>query len=213
MNDMAEKKTVAGAGMAELIERKSRFIGYAAPVAGEEAAQAFINEIKAKHRDATHHVYAFQTGEQNEIMRSTDDGEPAGTAGRPVLEVIKKEDLSDTAVVVVRYFGGILLGAGGLVRAYGKTAAQAILAAGVIRRLVAQVYSLSFDYGALGKVQSFLAAGGYQVENTLYLERVTVLVTVEKARSALFLKELRELSAGTISAVPIGEDVWLEKKI
>jgi len=210
---MEGKKTLAGPGEAELVERKSRFIGYAMPIADEAAALDFLNEVKAKHRDATHHVYAFQAGEQNEIMRSSDDGEPAGTAGRPVLEVIKKESLSDTAVVVVRYFGGVLLGAGGLVRAYGKSAAQAIAAAGMVWRVLGQGYSLSFDYGYIGKVQSFLAAEEYQTDNTLYLERVTVFVTVEKDRETLFLKELQELSAGAITAVPVGGPVWIERKI
>ncbi|MEE0775862.1 MAG: YigZ family protein, partial [Bacillota bacterium] len=115
---MADKIILAKDAEVELIEKKSRFIGYCSIAHSEEEAQSFIESIKKKHWDATHNVYAYQIGKHSEIQRSTDDGEPSGTAGRPVLEVIKGEGLTDAVVVVTRYFGGTLLGTGGLVRAY-----------------------------------------------------------------------------------------------
>lgn len=210
---MTEQKTIATFGLAEFYEQKSRFIGYAKPAATEEEAMTFVNEIRAKHRDATHNVYAFQIGMQNEIMRSSDDGEPSGTAGRPVLEVIKKEGLSNTAVVVTRYFGGILLGAGGLVRAYSKSAALALEAAGKVIKSPAQSYSLSLGYEQWGKVQNYLAAHHYQLDNILYLEKITAFVTIEKNIEQQFLKDLSELSAGIVEAVPVGGMAWLTKKV
>ena len=138
--------TIKQAGEAELIEKKSRFIGYAAPVSNEAEAMAFIEAIRAKHRDATHNCYAYQAGWHNEYQRSSDAGEPSGTAGRPILEVIKKSNLKNTVVVVTRYFGGVLLGAGGLARAYAKTAALALAKAGLLQRLAAKAYSLTIDY-------------------------------------------------------------------
>ena len=130
---MSELYTVAEYGSDEFTEKKSKFIGYVKHVETEEEANQFIAEIKSKHWDAKHNVYAYILGENGSTQRSTDDGEPAGTAGRPVLEVIKGENLTNTAVVVTRYFGGVLLGTGGLVRAYGKAAKLAIENAEIVR--------------------------------------------------------------------------------
>ena len=126
-NEQQAFLTLAGPAAAELVEKKSRFIGYAAPVVDEAAALAFVQEIKARHRDATHNCYAYQAGDNDQFQRSSDDGEPSGTAGRPILEVIRGRGLKNTAVVVTRYFGGILLGTGGLVLA-GLVMAAAIAA-------------------------------------------------------------------------------------
>ena len=131
---MENYKTVKNDANAEFIEKKSRFIGYCRPVKSQDEAVNFINEIRSIHRQATHNVYAYILREDN-IMRYSDDGEPAGTAGVPVLEVLKKENLTDIAVVVTRYFGGVLLGAGGLVRAYGKSAKLGVDAAVRIEKL------------------------------------------------------------------------------
>ena len=148
---MEDYKTVQDYGEAEMIERKSRFIGYCRPVKTQEDAIDFINEIRAQHRQATHNVYAYVLRDNN-IMRYSDDGEPAGTAGVPVLEVIKKEGLTDVAVVVTRYFGGILLGAGGLVRAYGKSAKLGIDAAVRIEKVYCSLYLIRCDYSTYGKL-------------------------------------------------------------
>src|SRR5690625_617238 len=118
--------TVKKSGSTQLMIQKSRFIGYIKRVETEEAAQEFINSIKKKHYDATHNCSAYIIGEHDQIQKANDDGEPSGTAGVPMLEVLKKQNLKDTAVIVTRYFGGIKLGAGGLIRAYGSTTSEAI---------------------------------------------------------------------------------------
>ncbi len=127
--------TVKGSATSEFQEKKSTFIGYIKRVNTEEEAKNFVNEIKSMHKEATHNVYAYIVGENKGIQRYSDDGEPQGTAGIPVLEVIKKNDLTDVAVVVTRYFGGILLGGGGLIRAYSKGASSAIEEAGVVEKV------------------------------------------------------------------------------
>ena len=139
-------RTVEQLGQDEVVIEKSTFIGYARPVENEEAALAFIQEIKKKHRDATHNVPAYVLGEHNEVQRCNDDGEPSGTAGVPVLEVLKKENVRNVAIVVTRYFGGIKLGTGGLVRAYTKGAKVALESAKIITRVLYQTVIISVDY-------------------------------------------------------------------
>ena len=205
--------TISGRGEAELIEKKSRFIGYACPVHSEQEALNFVESIKAMHRDATHNVYAYQAGEQDEIQRSSDDGEPAGTAGRPVLEAIKKANLKNTAVVVTRYFGGILLGAGGLVRAYSKAAALALQEAGHIERIPAKAYSLTLEYSLWGKVENLLTQPGYELQDTAFMEKITVFCAVVEEIEAEFLNKLQEIGNGSISILPIMQEYWLDKKV
>lgn len=167
-----------------IIIKKSRFIGYATPVASEEEALAFIQQIQKQHWDATHNCYAYVFGPHQEIQKSNDDGEPSGTAGKPILEVIKKEDLRNVAVVVTRYFGGIMLGAGGLIRAYSQTAAAGLHAAGIVTRKLFQEISIAIDYTWLGKVENEIhATDDYHLDRVEYMDRVTVyaLVPVEKA--------------------------------
>ena len=171
-------RTVAGEGAAEFIIEKSRFIGYAAPADNEEAALAFIQTIKKKHRDATHNVPAYVIGEHNELQRFSDDGEPSGTAGIPMLEVLKKEDVRDTVLVVTRYFGGIKLGGGGLVRAYTKAAKLALEAATIVRRTLHQLVEVRVAYPLLGLVQNELRSLGYSIKDILYTEEVALLVWV-----------------------------------
>ena len=134
--------TVNKSGSAQLVIQKSRFIGYIKRVETEEAAQKFIDTIKKKHYDATHNCSAYIIGEHDQIQKANDDGEPSGTAGVPILEVLKKQNLKDTAVVVTRYFGGIKLGAGGLIRAYGSTTSKAIKATGIVQRQLVQGISI-----------------------------------------------------------------------
>lgn len=167
-----------GFGQDEIVIEKSTFIGYAKPVKTEEEALTFIQEIKKKHRDATHNVPAYVLGENNEVQRCNDDGEPSGTAGVPVLEVIRKENLRDVAVVVTRYFGGIKLGTGGLVRAYTKGAKIALEAAGMIQQVLYQVMTLSVDYTLLGMLQNQLRLQRYEVKETIYDELVHLHVWV-----------------------------------
>ena len=169
-------KTIHEYGCDEVLIEKSTFIGYAKPVNTEDEAVEFINEIKKKHKDATHNVWAYTVGMNMEIQRYSDDGEPQGTAGIPTLEVIKKEDLRNVAVVVTRYFGGIKLGAGGLVRAYTKGAKIGLDASKVIEKVLYRDIRIKIDYNQLGKVQNEIINMGYYINETLYEDKVVIAV-------------------------------------
>ncbi|WP_164218324.1 YigZ family protein [Virgibacillus sp. YIM 98842] len=178
--------TVKKEGMDEIIIQKSRFIGYVRRVETEEAAQHFIQEIKKKHADATHNCSAYMIGENDQIQKANDDGEPSGTAGVPMLEVLKKQKLKDTAVVVTRYFGGIKLGAGGLIRAYGNTTSQAIKTTGVVKRQLMQGFSITVDYTLLGKLENELRKSEYILETINYMDKVECIVYVESGKEKEF---------------------------
>lgn len=170
--------TIKEAGSHEIIIQKSRFIGYVARVTSEEEAQAFIQSIKKKHFDATHNCSAYMIGDHNQIQKANDDGEPSGTAGLPILEVLKKLDLKDTAVVITRYFGGIKLGAGGLIRAYSSSTSEAIKHTGIVRKSLVNVEVITIDYPLLGKIQNHLHQHTYTIENIEYREHVEISVHV-----------------------------------
>lgn len=174
--------------MNELVIQKSRFIGYVKRVETEEEAQAFIQEIKKKHFDATHNCSAYLIGKHDQIQKANDDGEPSGTAGIPILEVLKKQQLKDTAVVVTRYFGGIKLGAGGLIRAYGNTTSQAIKATGVVKRQRMQGFSIIVDYTLSGKLEHAFRQSNYILKTINYTDKVEFIVYVEVGQE----KEFRE---------------------
>jgi uncharacterized YigZ family protein len=148
--------TIAKESHAEIIEKRSRFIATVKPVKTEEEALAFLAELRQKYWNATHNVYAYII-EENNIMRYSDDGEPSGTAGLPVLDMLKKEGLTNLIVVVTRYFGGVLLGTGGLVHAYSKSAKAGVLAAGLVDMILCRKITLSCEYTLLGKLQNLLA--------------------------------------------------------
>jgi uncharacterized YigZ family protein len=173
-----EYLTVSNEATAELEEKKSRFIATVKPVVSEEEAHSFINSLKTRYWNATHNVYAYYICGNNILQKFSDDGEPSGTAGLPVLEAIKKLDVQDAAVVITRYFGGTLLGASGLVRAYGKCAALGIEAAGIIRRQLCVETGIALDYSLLGKVQAIVAAKGYKVKDTVYAQDVDIYLYV-----------------------------------
>jgi uncharacterized YigZ family protein len=173
-----EYLTVSGEAAAELEEKKSRFIATVKPCVGEDEAHAFINSLKARYWNASHNVYAYYICNDNILQKFSDDGEPSGTAGLPVLEAIKKPGVQDTAVVVTRYFGGTLLGASGLARAYGKCAAMGIEAAGIVRRLLCVEAGIALDYSLLGKVQAIIASKGYQIKDTVYAQDVDICLFV-----------------------------------
>ncbi|MFS0766483.1 YigZ family protein [Peribacillus phoenicis] len=188
--------TVAGRGEHEIVIEKSRFISHIARVETEDAAQAFIQEIKKKHKDATHNCSAYMIGEQNQIQKALDDGEPSGTAGVPILEVLKKKDLKDTAVVVTRYFGGIKLGAGGLIRAYSKATSEGINTTGVVIRKLMRVISTTIDYTWLGKLENELRSSIYQIKEIQYLDQVNILVYVEETQKETYTAWITELTNG-----------------
>ncbi len=193
---MEDYKTVLQDAEAEMMERKSRIIGYCRPVKTQDEAINFINEIRAMHRQATHNVYAYVLREDN-IMRYSDDGEPAGTAGVPVLEVIKKEGLTDVAVVVTRYFGGILLGAGGLVRAYGKSAKMGIDAAVRIEKLYCNLFLIRCDYSTYGKLEYLINTEGYILKDCAFENDVCLTVGVKPEQKEAFLKKIADISGGS----------------
>lgn len=208
---MEDYKTVQNDAEAEMIERKSRFIGYCRPIKTQDEAIDFINEIRTLHRQATHNVYAYVLREDN-IMRYSDDGEPAGTAGVPVLEVIKKEGLTDVAVVVTRYFGGVLLGAGGLVRAYGKSAKLGIDAAVRIEKIYCNLYLIRCDYSTYGKLEYAINTGGYILKDCAFENDVCMTVGVRRGQENAFLKTVADISGGgaQISELP-GE--YIDKEL
>ncbi|NTV90147.1 MAG: YigZ family protein [Clostridiales bacterium] len=173
-----EYRTVSREVSIEYEEKKSRFIAAVRPVTEEEQALGFINGLKSKYWDATHNVYAYYIGGESTFQRYSDDGEPSGTAGLPTLEAIKKANIRDVAVVVTRYFGGTLLGAAGLVRAYGKSASLGIEAAGIIRRQLCSRVRIILEYDLLGKVQSMISAEGYHTADTIYGSDVDIIVHI-----------------------------------
>ncbi|WP_434168112.1 YigZ family protein [Peribacillus frigoritolerans] len=203
--------TVAGRGEHEIVIEKSRFISHIARVETEDAAHAFIQEIKKKHKDATHNCSAYMIGEQNQIQKALDDGEPSGTAGVPILEVLKKKDLKDTAVVVTRYFGGIKLGAGGLIRAYSKATSEGINSTGVVIRKLMRVISTTVDYTWLGKLENELRSSIYQIKEIQYLDQVNILVYVEETQKETYTAWITELTNGQ-GHITEEEMLYLEKE-
>lgn len=205
--------TVKEPNQAEYIEKKSRFIGYVRPVETEQQALDFIKEIRAKHYDATHNCYAYQIGDNDQLQRSSDAGEPAGTAGRPILEVIKKQGLKNTCVVVTRYFGGILLGAGGLVRAYSRAAQDGIKAAGVVEKIPAGVLSLTLDYNQWSKVENYLQTHDYQTQDVMYMEKITAQVLVPDECAEVFRADIVEIGNGNIRILDLAETDYLTRDV
>ncbi len=188
-------KTIARRAETMFIEKKSKFITNVSPVESEEEAIAFVNDIRAKYPNATHNVYAYVIDENN-IFRYTDDGEPSGTAGMPVLDTMRKEGIVDAAVVVTRYFGGTLLGTGGLVHAYGAGARQGLLAAGIVTRSLCNIVSIKVDYTMVGKLQHKIASENYMLEDTVYENDVTFYICCPLDRTAALLAEITELTNG-----------------
>ena len=208
---MSNYKTLHKFGVDEYIVEKSTFIGYAKPIKTEEEAIEFVNEIKKKHKDATHNVWAYTVGENMNIQRYSDDGEPQGTAGIPTLEVIKKEDLRDVVVVVTRYFGGIKLGAGGLVRAYTKGAKVGIEAGIVIEKVKYTEVKIKIEYTQLGRIQNEIMNLGCIVKDTIYSEDVELIVYSKIEDVQSLTDRMIDITSGTAD-VSIGEEYYLSEK-
>ena len=201
---MEEYKTQRAPASAEFTERRSRFIGYAQPVSAQAEANAFIDGIKKLHHDATHNVFAYLLRE-GQLERYSDDGEPQGTAGIPALDVLRKQGVTDCAVVVTRYFGGILLGAGGLVRAYSHAASIALGEAGIVTMARCTVLKISCDYSFYGKLSVCIPEWGGIVEDTQFGEEVAIRVRIRSALAELFCAKLTDAGNGRFQAVQIGE--------
>ena len=198
-------KTLMTRGAKEFIINKSRFIGYGAPCETEEQALAFLAEIRQKHKDASHNCYAYIIGTNMGIMRYSDDGEPSGTAGMPIIEVMKARQVTNCAVVVTRYFGGVLLGAGGLVRAYSQGSASALDASGVgvmhpTKRIMAGV-----DYGMLGVIEHFLKSECVVVEEKEFTVSVTLTMRIKSCDYEGFCERLLSVSEGQCEPIEIDE--------
>ena len=202
---MTAYQTVARVAEAELVVKKSRFIGRAAPAHTPEAAMAFAAIIKAKHWDASHNVWAYSLRE-GQLRRYSDDGEPQGTAGLPVLDTLLKQELLDCVVVVTRYFGGTLLGTGGLTRAYGQSASAAIEAAGIVTMAPCRVLRVACDYGFYGALQRLLPAFGGTVLDTQFAGETTVTLRLLARDAQAFSAQLAEKSNGRVRAVLVREE-------
>ncbi len=197
-------KTVDGAGEALFVDRKSKFIAHVRPVENEDAALAFLAEMRSEYSDARHNVYAYIIDENN-IFRYSDDGEPSGTSGMPVLDTMRKEGLVDVITVVTRYFGGTLLGTGGLVHAYGTAARMGLEDAGIVTRLKCGIYKVKSDYTIAGKLQYHFSAKGYIVEDTAYAENVEFTVCLKNDQIGRFTDEVTEITGGRAIICPAGE--------
>lgn len=198
-------RTIHDYGSDEVTIEKSLFIGYAKPVETEEEARSFIDEIRAKHKDATHNVWAYVIGQNMNIQRYSDDREPQGTAGIPTLEVIKKEGLCNVVVVATRYFGGIKLGAGGLVRAYTKTAKIGLEAGQIVEKMPFVEVSVGLDYTLLGKAQNELANRDYHVKDIEYRDSVNIIINCEQDRIEDLKALFTELTSGQAEIEEKGE--------
>lgn len=188
--------TVKEAGEHEIIIQKSRFIAHIKRTETELEAQEFIQSLKKKYWDATHNCSAYLIGENDQIQKANDDGEPSGTAGVPILEVLKRRKLKDTAVVVTRYFGGIKLGAGGLIRAYGKATSEGLDAIGIVERKLMRIMHTTIDYTWLGKVENELRSSLYAIKEVHYLDKVEIETFVEEGQTQNFTNWIIELTNG-----------------
>jgi len=193
---LKEYLTVARESEITEIEKKSKFIAQVKPVSSVMEAEEFIAEICKKHWNATHNVYAYYIMEnQVEQQKCSDDGEPSGTSGLPTLEAIKALDLINVVVVVTRYFGGVLLGRGGLIRAYGSAARSGLLNAGIIRCVPYQRVKIVVDYSLMGKIQNELLNAGAKIHDTLYFTEVTFIADIIPDCLSQVYQLLQELTA------------------
>ncbi len=199
-----EYRTVSEYGVDEFTEKRSRFIGYCKPVKTQEEADEFIAQLRSKHWDARHNVYAYVLSENN-IMRCSDDGEPQGTAGVPVLEAIRKSGIVDAVVVVTRYFGGVLLGTGGLVRAYSHAASIALAAAKPVLMRLCTVCTVTCSYGRYGKVSALVPACGGEIDDTAFDADAHVTFHIASDKLGELEKQLADATCGEVAAEKGGE--------
>lgn len=193
---LAKYKTVYEGGEGEIIEKKSRFIATVIPVKTEEEALEFIERMRKKYWNATHNCFAYVLGEQFEVQRCSDDGEPSGTAGKPMLDVLLGEEIHNVAVVVTRYFGGTLLGTGGLVRAYSGAVKEGISCSTIITKMQGRKLHIGTDYTGLGKIQYILGQRGLNVLDTVYTDKVDLEVLLPKEEEQAVIAEITEGTNG-----------------
>lgn len=205
-------KTLLTRASDEFIINKSRFIGYGAPAASEEEALGFLADVRSAHKDASHHCYAYIIGANMGVMRYSDDGEPGGTAGMPIIEVMKARQITNACVVVVRYFGGVLLGAGGLTRAYSQGAATAINAAGVGEVSPTRRYLMELPYPMLGRVEYLLKSLPVIVEDKQFSDAIVMTLIVRARDDEAFLSAVTSGTDGRIEPIFMEEmyKAWTE---
>lgn len=199
--------TVRQAGAKEIVIKKSRFIGHVMPVENEMEATAFIENIKKQYWNATHNCSAYMIGERDDIQKQSDDGEPSGTAGKPILEVIRNQGLKNVAIVVTRYFGGVMLGAGGLIRAYTDGAVAAIEAGERINRVLHQQVLVEVDYTWLGKVENELRNHEIRVGETFFTDKVTMVCLPRNSEAEVFKSWIVDMTQGQ-SLISEGEQLY-----
>lgn len=204
--------TIRNRGEDRFEEKKSEFIGYAKRVENEEEAKAFVDEIKNMHKQARHNCWAYVIGEKMNIQRYSDDGEPQGTAGIPILEVMKKSNITDCAVVVTRYFGGILLGAGGLTRAYTKGASIALKAGGIVEKVQGLKMSFEMDYDLFGKIQYICGQNMWHIEETEYTDKVIVHILCEESTADTIEGEIVEATSGKVIVRRSEEGIYFKEE-
>ena len=202
-----EYRTVYEGGEGEIVEKKSRFIAAVKPVSAEDEALAFIESVRKRHWNATHNCYAYVIGERSELARCSDDGEPNGTAGKPMLDVLQGEELRNTAVVVTRYFGGTLLGTGGLGRAYAQAVKAGLASSVIITKIRGVKLRIGTDYTGLGKIQYILGQKGLKILGSEYADNVKLEVLVPEDAVEAVRSDITEGSSGQAS-MEEGEECW-----
>ncbi|MBQ4067781.1 MAG: YigZ family protein [Lachnospiraceae bacterium] len=196
-------KIVYEGGQGEIVEKKSRFICTVKKISSEEEALEFVNEMKKKYWDARHNCMAYVLGDRNEIARFSDDGEPQGTAGKPMLDVITVKDIHNVAVVVTRYFGGVLLGTGGLIRAYQGAVNEGLENSVIIEKYEGVKYSVITDYNGMGKIQYIINMEGYHLLDTIYTDNVEMIVVVENDKCNSFENKITEATAARATVTSV----------
>lgn len=200
-----EYRTVYQGGKGEIVEKKSRFIAEVFLVNSEEEAMQYLEQVRKKYWDARHHCWAYVIGEERVTERCSDDGEPSGTAGKPILEVIRGAGLHNIFVVVTRYFGGTLLGTGGLVRAYTESAREGISHSQIITKIYGFKLNLTTDYTGLGKIQYLLGQRGLTILDSVYTEKVDLTVLIPKEEESKLIAEITEATNGQTGITRTGE--------
>lgn len=205
---LAEYKTILNTAEAEFEEKKSRFIANVRPVTCEEEALEFIEAMRSKYWNATHNVYAYSINNETLVQRYSDDGEPSGTAGMPTLEVIKRMGLQDAVVVVTRYFGGTLLGASGLIRAYSKSASLGLEAAEIVTRKLCYNLNIIIEYTIFGRLQNMLISNNNIIKEIRYEQDVELCVLIEVGNEEKLMKDIVEVSNGR-AILDLGEKTYI----
>lgn len=204
--------TISQDGQNQIEIKKSKFICHLFRIDNEEQAREYINQIKKEHYKANHNCSAYLLGENFEIQRSSDDGEPSGTAGVPILEVLKKNELQNTLAIVTRYFGGIKLGAGGLIRAYSTSVSEALDKIGIVEGKLQQILAITISYPQLGKLQNYLENEQITIQEINYLENITVKVAIDIKEIEIFIASIIDLFNSQVTITHL-EKAYVENPV